>query len=337
MTLHTAFVRALEAQRASLNGRFAAARRVHRGLEADAFGKHIVTCVEPIVAAVADRGTDPETVADLTESLFDLSLDLVARDLAGPGARHPGISLLWRELLPQIPVFVAEGGRDFVAALSNAIHNLAIQPAADHMRWLDRMEDLAPGAGGVDELLRLGQVLAWVCGMAHYRETAIEAWRGLPFTLRQRSLYLDATADPEEVEERLSLRWWAPSHAFADRWTPRVVATVGGFRGFGGPFMCPPGVFQVEGRLYLVDSEACFSLHADCFGAVLLRQGAALPEGEAARSAFSVTKGGEVRRGTETLRVAPFTDVGSWAATEDTLVVTSTTSHAVSIVAVVPT
>ena len=57
------------------------------------------------------------------------------------------------------------------------------------------------------------------------------------------------------------------------------MAVIGGFRGFGGPFVSPPEVVQAEGGIFAFDSEYCHELHADCFGATLKRYGKDLPPG----------------------------------------------------------
>ena len=333
--MHDAFIRALESRRESLNARFAYARRVNRRLDPDAFQNYLVTCVDPVVAALHEHGSSDAEIEELTVMLFGLSLDLVGRDLAGPGARHTAISFLWRELLPRVPAHLVAGGRDFVAALSNGAHNIATHATADAMGWLDRMEDLAARCRDVEELLRLGQVLAWRFGMAHLRDSAVGEWAKLPEGLRRSALDVDPGADLGAVEAGLADRWWRPSAEPIGARTPRMVASVGGFRGFGGPFTCPPGVLEVEGQLYALDNQYCYSIHEDCFGATLLRCGTSIPDGPSRGGAFAVAKDGGVRHGSQLLKFPLLHGVESWASSSDTLAIATTTSHNVTLVAMV--
>ena len=119
--------------------------------------------------------------------------------------------------------------------------------------------------------------------MAHYRRSALEVWRGLDTELRYQSLGL---ADPEsrpaleELEEAIVEPWcelFMP-HRRRDE-SSAVVARLGGFRGWGGPFSSPPRVGAAGDRLYAFDNDACFSIHADCFGATLQKHRSDRPEG----------------------------------------------------------
>ena len=98
----------------------------------------------------------------------------------------------------------------------------------------------------------------------------------------------------------LSLHGYAVDAVVVNRLLPalRVAAAVGGFKGFGGPFLSPPAVLASGGALYAFDRAFLWRLHADCFGAVFLRQGPAssLPAREEV-GGFAVDRAGQVTLG----------------------------------------
>lgn len=101
---------------------------------------------------------------------------------------------------------------------------------------------------------------------------ATEVWERLPDPLARATLGLP----PDAPEPRDALR-----RALGDPWripgTPpgpaalRMVPAVGGFRGFGGPFLAPPRVHSNGARLWAVDVDDAYLVHADCFGETVRR------------------------------------------------------------------
>src|SRR5439155_4000009 len=130
--------------------------------------------------------------------------------------------------------------------------------------------ELAADCPDADTLLKLGQVAAWRCGMAHFRTAALELARELPPAAVARILLppKSVTADLPGVVERLAADpWFDPANPNPPP-GPRLVSEVGGFRGFGGEFKQPPKVTAADGHLYATDGESTWLLTADVFGAV---------------------------------------------------------------------
>src|SRR5262249_26471907 len=144
------------------------------------------------------------------------------------------------------------------------------------------------------ELLRLGQVLAWRCGLAHFREGALEAAKVLPTRLAMVAVGALANSEWPAVQARLLKEpWFDPSHA----WSPgilRVAKKVGTFRGFGGHFLELPEVASLGGQFVVRSGSEAWWLLADAFGATLHR---ATPADLAAASAGEPVPGLAVSRG----------------------------------------
>lgn len=262
--------RALQRGRDRYNARVTFARRQGRRFDPRAFAAHLADAVAPAVAAV--EAAAPARTEAVAEALFDLSLDLVGREVLGPAARHPGVPAAWRELLPRLAPRLAEEPQRVAASITNAAWNLALEPGARAAEWAEGLAQLSPRCASVDELLAGGQVLAWRAGLAHLREAALATWERLPDALAGELVGLP----PQDRAPRSALRalladpWRRPGAPPAPA-ALKLVATVGGFRGFGGPFLTPPSAWAARGRLWVRDAERAWSVHADCFGQTLQR------------------------------------------------------------------
>lgn len=327
----------LARDRESFNGRFLRARKLNRGLDADDFSGFLTAELAPLADALASR--QPDRLHSAVSELYGLGLELVAGDLAGPRARSPLVVRTWRELLPALHPFLAEEPRLVAAALSNAAFNIERRGGAAGGAWLDLMLSLGPRCSTAEELLELGKVLAWRSGMAHYRAGAIEAWERLPLGLMRASLGLpeDDGRSRDELAYALSDPWTDPIAAehVAEK-KPAIVARVGGFRGFGGQFIEPPRVCCFEDTILAYDRDAAWSVHADCFGAVLERFGEKRPKGaRMGGKGFRLDKTGNVAAGGARARFPALNEASSHAADGTTLAVTLPRSHQVFLVALV--
>lgn len=261
---------ALERGRGRYNARVAQARR-EGPLDLSRLARALADDVAPAVQAVA--AALPRSADTVAESLFDLALELSARDVLGAGGRHPGVEAAWRELLPRLARHLAEAPRRVAAAITNAALHLESMPGVRPAEWRDALGALADACPDATALLAGGQVLAWRAGAAHWRESALRVWDGLPAPLARAALGLpsgDATP-PETLRGQLTRDPFRRPGAREDRPVLRRLGRVGGFRGFGGPFLAPPRLVSDGARLWAIDGEDAYALHADCFGAALLR------------------------------------------------------------------
>lgn len=333
-----ALAQALERGRERFNARFALAKRLDRNLDPGAFSAHLRTCLAPIADAVS--AARPERVEAVADGLFDLSLELFSHDCLGPASRNPAVAEVWGSLLPALPGLLAKEPRKLAAALSNASVNLAKVPGARLADWLGLMRGLASRTEDVAAYLQAGQVAAWRSGMAHYREGALRILARLPDPLAHAALGLPAgfSASRDQLLEALSDRWRRPETAGAP-FGPKglaIVGRIGGFRGFGGLFLAPPEVFTLRGALYAFDSESCWSLHADLFGATLQRYGPSLPDGSVEKDGlFKLFPDGTVRKGGLSGNFPLLKGHRSLASDGTTLAVTLPRSHRIYLVAAV--
>lgn len=332
--LPVSFARALEAGRERFNALFAQARRDTPRLDPDAFTEHLRRNVAPIVEAVA--GVAPDRLGDVVEVLYELSLELVGKEILGPRTRYPALNDGWGRLLPALPRLLAAEPRWLAGSLSNALHQLSTTPDARPTEWIDTLLDLGPRCADIATLLDVGKVAAWRAGLAHYRDGALQTGATLEPSLVRRALGLSAEGPAlEELVNRLrDDPWLRPADAArpASAKQLNLVRRVGAFRGFGGSFLRPPRVVVSEGQFFVADGESCWLLTADHFGATLHRAGIDLPDpGKNAR--FHVESDGKVVYGKHHRGFDELKNRTSFAATATTLAVTVPLSHSVFLVA----
>lgn len=290
------------------NTMFAVARRARPRLESGLFEQNLKRYLAPLI-------TEPST--SLVPELYAVVLELTGVELF---ERSPAVRALWEELLPKAgPLLETAPGRT-VASLTNAVTNLESEPGADWRFWLTRMEKSLSVCQSGEMWLQVAQVLAWVAGMAHYRESAQEL----------------ASRLPAEVTEALVPRWDRVSR---DPWWPRrpqdngliKVHTVGGFLGFGGLFRRPPEVITAASERFLVSDGANeWMLFSDGFGATLKRvHDVDLQDGPA--QAVTVSESGEIEWAGKRFRFPDLGPVSGFAVSGQLLAVTGSLTHKVSL------
>ncbi len=324
----------LHSGRESFNARFTEMKRRHPALERDAFLSVVGTCLGPMVDAVA--AAQPEYAAPVVWAGYDAALQLVKERLIGPGGRHPVIEEAWQRLLPALAPLLAQSPTKVIASVSNAVCRLADTDGADEDLWILCMEEFAPEFSTVQEFLAAGQLAAWRCGLAQYREGALVAGDTLPEKMGARVLGVESTKPwPELKQAILDDPWWTPDGRHHPS-SLHVTQSVGTFRGFGGLFTEPPRVQAVEGNLYVQSGAECWLLTADAFGATLHREDPALLPKAAPtpllpgglRVQVSTVSWGHSRLDLSSM--GPFT---SFAVLPRTLAVTGKYTHAVTLIA----
>lgn len=261
---------ALQSRRSEYNQRFRLAAQLHPHLDGEELMRFISDCVDPMAQAVHAR--NPEAVDDAVVTAYECALQLVGQQLTARQGRYAAIADLWRDVFPAAANVLATDSKRLIPALTNAAHQLASIDNSAATRWNKRMVEAAARVTSADELLLLGQVLAWQSGLAHYRDGALAALESLSESLACLALQV-APAQREQTLRRLQAdRWFDPASPEHDG--RRVVRTFGSFRGFGGAFLQPPLVRGTAGGWIVHSAGDHWFLVADAFGATLHRASA---------------------------------------------------------------
>lgn len=260
MSVSAPLARVLAAGRPTFNARVATVRRAQSGFDEQVFSAIVTTLLDPVVASV--DAVEPDRTAAVATAGFDIALTLAARRLAGPGARRDIVDRLWQEVMPLLAGALAERPRALLGGLTNAVLNITATQGARADEWLSSMREAAPLATS-ENLLQIGQVLAWRSGMSHYRDGALKA----ADTLNPKAALalFNAKGSWNDVRVRLAAdRWWRP-----DGVVPDDNAIVGDFIGFGGLFPQPLQVRTGPDGFVVRSGDRTLLLVADAYGATL--------------------------------------------------------------------
>lgn len=338
--MHGPLAAFLAAHRDALNARFAAARHMLPQLDGGAFLEHLRGTLSPIADAVAADAI--EKVEPVLFALYELSLDLVGRQLLGPAARRPVVNDGWRTLLPRAPRLLGREPVRLAGAVTNALCQLSNQPGARPADWIGHMAQMTHASTSVSELLACGQVAAWRAGMARYRESALATAAQLGPRLGSVALGLAQELPADSFGALLGLLgedpWRTPESALAQLVAPgaraprglAIVAQAGAFRGFDGEFLRPPMVSVDQGRLVVHDGVSAWILAADIFGVNLVR---CQSLGSQPVPGGHLSSKGDLDWQGERVRLHELAGSSSHAGLERTLAVTLPTSHRVFLVA----
>ena len=273
------------------------------------------------------------------EALYDLSLELIGADCLGAGSHYGVMDLVWSALFPKIPALLSEDPLRVAAAVSNAVYNLEQESSVDTSKWAEQVEKITGLCSDAGQFLDAGKVLAWRCGMAHYRNSAIKLLDNLPEKLILEIIGLSRDSSgvtKADVIQSLEDPWITPKKiGSGHKKSLKIVAKAGGFRGFGGPFVTPPQVASTPERLYAFDNECCYSIFADSFGVTMQRYGPDIPNDVNGSNHFKLDKSGKASKGNYSAESKVFKGYSSYASTEDTMAVTLPRSHQVFIVALI--
>lgn len=285
---------ALEDQRDRCNALVAQARRARSGFSTDRLAAVLRGPVAELVEAC--ERVAPGRGGPVLHATFPAVVELVGQRRLDAG---PHVALL--AALPALAGPIVDDPRRLVAALGNAVIHLQGH-GCDADAWIARVAAAGAGADAATTLVA-GQVAAWAVGLAHARAGALAVAGDLAPPVLAAALGVDDL--PGDALDRLRAdRWWRPTGPVA---AGTVVHRVGGFRGFGGPFLAAPLVAPVDGRIVVASGPARWHLHADAFGATLTRLGADGP------SVPTVAGRGRVTSEAATADTVARTDAASYA------------------------
>ena len=127
----------------------------------------------------------------------------------------------------------------------------------------------APPTDDVDELRATVLVATWRAGAVRFRSAALAAAARLPAPLAVAALGLPAGSTAGAVlDAHTADPWWWPGR----EQTTGVLRRIGGFRGFGGPWLAVPRVSSgaLWGCHVRADGE-CWAVLADLHGSAVVR------------------------------------------------------------------
>lgn len=272
--LNPVFADLLQRQRAAFNQIFYQLRYQAQGLgpeQALAFYRqHLqawILALAPVLlkpaSSQAEAQAERAQLDRVALQLAALGLDLSAQGLlSGRGVLAPVAQGLER-LVTAYPGFVLANPPLMLACWVNALVQLCRHPGARPQQWLDDLLLWGGQSQDLQEFLKLGQVLAWRAGLAHYRQGALSVLSQLSPGL-QASLLLGQ-----------SLEHWRAS-PWCKGQTPQppslhLCELTAGFAGWGGQLLGLPELSWQADHLMVSDSAQGWHVFRDAWGESWIR------------------------------------------------------------------
>ncbi len=265
---------ALERQRTRFNTMFIQAKQSKSQLDASAFMEHLRNTIEPIIERIQE--SEPSAVDKSLAVLYETSLQLMASNLLFNTSKYQAIDYGWKNIFPNLAHLLSQSPQHFVGAVTNALYNLDQSQCADYESWCSKLIEIGQRTQSLEITLEAGKVLAWQAGLAHYRQSALDAVLSLPthaalFSLGFENSKVEMSV-AEIVQRARNTPWVKPAAmvtAAACKSQLHMAARLGEFRGLGGNFLRPPIVSLRDEDFHLTDGENSWILSSDIFGTTL--------------------------------------------------------------------
>lgn len=329
------FSSVLKSGRTDFNNRFALARRIYASLRAEEFSSFLETAVDPLVRLVAT--IDKNRISTVAYAAYDIALALVGQNLAGPGSKYQFIEEGWEKILHPAVKHVVHDPEKVITCVSNALYNIAATQGADLSMWQETLGMFSTITDDIDTFLKIGQILSWKAGLAHYRNGSLILLDTLPEKMSRSIMRINDNKSWIQIREQLGQDpWFNPSDTDetikAKESGFRITARVGEFRGFGGLFIEPPLVATIGEEILVKSGTECWLLMADIFGATFHRvEVSEFDKAAQKTSMLSDIKinGTKIRFKGEIIDIKHLGSISSAARNNHTLALTSPLSHSV--------
>jgi hypothetical protein len=320
--ISSAFKSFLQLERENCNHLFASTRRQHPQMDAESFQEFLVQQLDPVVALLDQSG---KPVAPFAMAGYQHGLELAAKSCLGKSEFYSQVSGLWRDIIPQSLPLISTNPDYWLSILANLLYRLNTQDVSVSKKWLELMGRSVQKCRSEEELKKTGLILAWISGLACYRQAALDA-------LTEISDELFTAITQMESENRNTIQ----SSLMANRWLDFSLHTSAKFskqKRFGSPslldgeFTQPPRVEAFNNQFYVTSADRIWLLFFDAFGEMLVPvQDAQLP---ANKDNELISK---IQADIKAARPSGLTDLASFsscAELNDSLALTSRDSFAV--------
>jgi hypothetical protein len=331
----------LKENREKLNSLFSFYKFSFPAIEKDVVFFYISFVIEPVFDKNLNR--DKEQLSSILISLYDKILELIGKNYLGNSGRYPFFENKFIQCIEEADDWMFENPDLYLSSISNAIINIGSVDILKLNLWLSKFQKISKKAKSIHELFEAGKVIAWISGMAQYRQRALEICRQLEVTLLETILDIPnlRNVNIENFFSRLEIYPWISLADAMKENSPRKVFNinrVGNFSGFGGKFITPPKVELTDQEFILYDKKNFYVLFVDFFGSHLERISEdtylklSSIRKKNIKSDFIVTKEGKIQNGKEKIQYSPLSNYSSIASNEHTCCITSPYSHSFFVV-----
>jgi hypothetical protein len=315
---------ALRDRRDFFNARFEHAKHSSPNMSAPPLFAFLDECLLPLVLAVHKDA--PDRVTAVVEAGFDVGLALVASGLWPNSEKLPILRHAFAVTWPALRRPIGQAPQLLLSKLVNAL----LSANQDSLQWLARLESMSAALHTPQQLLDAGLIAAWRGGLAHFREPALLRLDQLP-TQALRTLF-SSQLDADVLIRSLQTQRWYRAHAEVG--ADEIAARVGAFVSLGGLFAAPPSLRSDGQHIFVSSADRHWLLDADAYGFTLhAADSAEFASAPKTCAAAALPQLAKWRWGKRSVALTQWGEISSFVATADTLALTHTRSHAITLIA----
>jgi hypothetical protein len=205
----------------------------------------------------------------IAQAGFSHALELATLSWLKSDKKQKILQMLWAGFYVDIKPLLQQNPAEVFSDIGNLLNNLFSSDADFPVRWVKLMTSVSPSLISFTLLQQTGLVCAWMSGLAHYRESALQQLESLPEAL-VRELFKLSTG--HNIKQHIAAiefnRWLATDDNQASHL--QLQSRVGSCSLLDGNFPVPPQVFAFDDQFFVRSGNLAWRLYVDLFGSSLI-------------------------------------------------------------------
>ncbi|OZG74151.1 hypothetical protein BTA51_03775 [Hahella sp. CCB-MM4] len=260
-----------QAERETCNQMVISVRHQSQLFDTNDLNWFVVNCLDPLMLNL--DGQSNQTSFPVAHAGFIHGLELVSLNWIKSDDKRDFVLKAWNEYYPKILNIIQLAPHKVFAETSNLFSHLLGFGHERPLCWLSMMSKVLGELDSYELFKQAGFVCAWMAGLAHFRDTALNQLETMPAPIVRALFDLSDDIDLKSHLARLRNSRWAKKLSATENGTPSsycVERRIGRCDLLGGEFPLPPQALNYRGQLLIKSGELAWQLHADAFGSTLI-------------------------------------------------------------------
>jgi len=309
----------------------ASVRHQSQLVDIDDFNWFLSNCLDPLM--VNFDGQSNQISFPIAHAGFKHGLELASLNWLKNDYKKEIVLNTWSKFYNKALKLVQDTPNKVFSETSNLLSHIVGFGNEKPQNWLRLMSNILDELDSHETLKGAGVVCAWMSGLAHFRELALQQLDSLsPRTVRILFGLTDTHNLAFHLENLRADRWGKVSSSLSQSNPPlyTMEKRIGQCHLLGGEFPTPPETLVSDGQLFIKSGELTWQLYADTFGATLIPFD--MPElKELAGAPYQATEFSTFKN---VLGLNDLNDASSIASLKDTVALTSSETFSVIILSI---
>ena len=275
----TALKAYFQTERVNCNQMVASVRHQYPNLNLDDFDWFLSHCLDPLMMTLEGQGN--RIKFPVAHAGFQHGLELTSFSWAKSEFKKALLLKAWNNLFPRLVAPLIQHPGELFAGTINSLSNILAFGEQKPNTWLDLMITSSDEINALEQFKITGILCAWLAGLAHFREIALNKMSELPDESIRKLFKLSDSQDLGLYFHQLKASRWLnaqPKRANTSGTEIQERYRIGKCSLVGGDFPATPRVFVENDQLYVLSGEHIWRLYADSFGVALISGDNLLPE-----------------------------------------------------------